>query len=914
MIPIPDATSYKVYMSPTDGLTDFTGVPCLFSGSTYQPYAYFASGDMDKVSASTPVVISPAATYYFYYVTNDTVVATKYEALTQAAGTSWTSDGNYDTSWYAAGNSPYKISTAAQLAGLAYLVVNGTNFTGETVNLAASVDVSAYPWTPIGSSSKLFQGTFDGQNNVVNVIYINTTADFQGLFGRVYNGNIENLGIVNGFISGSGYVGGVVGLTNASINNCYNTGCVIGSDYCVGGVAGEASSGAYVQNCYNTGSVTDTGACSYYLGGVVGSTDGSVQYCYNTGSVTDTGTRNYCLGGIVGSTNSSVQNCYSIGSVTDTGNYNYCLGGVAGLADTGAAIQDNYYCGYNGGIGRALDNTASDTVGQTTPFVKLASNIIMTNGTTTVAENDADLLNGASNLGADFAVSFGSYSSSNTSAATVSGKTVSGIALGNSNITGTITIIQNNLNMASTSPAWRGTTKTITAAVSMPLTVAAPYSATVKLYKDGTGWTTGTPTIELSTSDAVLSNPVTGTALNGVYSFTGLDISKTYYVWDADITKYTDQSVTNSSTSTVVEYYTVALTKGTGIKTVSGDGAYPKGSDVSISATVTSGYTWSKWTSSGADVSTTQNYTISNITSAVSYTANATAATYALSVTLNGGNGSTVSGSYASGASVSIDAGTRSGCTFGGWTSSDGGTFADASSTSTTFTMPGNETTITASWMQNYTGGIGSTASGNSNTIVIVDGKDYAIGTENKNGSSTTATVDQDKLTDDIATAADNSSTIFPVSANTSVTAQLVVKNIEDMAQKAMTLTVQTGNVSYNLDTTAIDTSKITAALGTTDTGSIPFNVSIANSSAAVNGATVIVEPVEFTITAVYNGKTVSIDIFSCFINRTIAITADQAKQITTAVVVNADEGRRHGRQVLRRHQQPDKQHLHSDI
>jgi hypothetical protein len=51
---------------------------------------------------------------------------------------------------------------------------------------------------------------------------------------------------------------------------------------------------------------------------------------------------------------------------------------------------------------------------------------------------------------------------------------------------------------------------------------------------------------------------------------------------------------------------------------------------------------------------------------------------------------------------------------------------------------------------------------------------------------------------------------------------------------------------------------------------------------------------VEFTITATYNGKTVSVDTFSCFIDRTIEITADQAKQITTAVVVQPDGSLRH--------------------
>ncbi len=68
-------------------------------------------------------------------------------------------------------------------------------------------------------------------------------------------------------------------------------------------------------------------------------------------------------------------------------------------------------------------------------------------------------------------------------------------------------------------------------------------------------------------------------------------------------------------------------------------------------------------------------------------------------VTVNGSHAQTTgAGSYAKDATVAIDAGTRSGYTFDGWTSADGVTFANAGSTQTTFTMPANDVTITASW------------------------------------------------------------------------------------------------------------------------------------------------------------------------------------------------------------------------
>lgn len=77
--------------------------------------------------------------------------------------------------------------------------------------------------------------------------------------------------------------------------------------------------------------------------------------------------------------------------------------------------------------------------------------------------------------------------------------------------------------------------------------------------------------------------------------------------------------------------------------------------------------------------------------------------TYTLTVNLDGGSGADSGGDYASGAVIKIDAGTKSGYTFSGWTSLNGGSFGDASSAATTFTMPAKATTITASW--SYNGG-----------------------------------------------------------------------------------------------------------------------------------------------------------------------------------------------------------------
>ena len=82
---------------------------------------------------------------------------------------------------------------------------------------------------------------------------------------------------------------------------------------------------------------------------------------------------------------------------------------------------------------------------------------------------------------------------------------------------------------------------------------------------------------------------------------------------------------------------------------------------------------------------------------------------YTLTIELNGGSGASAGGDYAEGTVIQINAGTRPNYRFTGWTSSDGGVFADASNASTTFTMPASDTTVTANWQYNGSSGGGGT-------------------------------------------------------------------------------------------------------------------------------------------------------------------------------------------------------------
>jgi hypothetical protein len=82
------------------------------------------------------------------------------------------------------------------------------------------------------------------------------------------------------------------------------------------------------------------------------------------------------------------------------------------------------------------------------------------------------------------------------------------------------------------------------------------------------------------------------------------------------------------------------------------------------------------------------------------------AETYALTVT--GGTDNTNAGPYEEGASVSITAGEPAdGKVFDTWTTSAGGSFTDATKESTTFTMPANAVTVTATYKDDPNAGNG---------------------------------------------------------------------------------------------------------------------------------------------------------------------------------------------------------------
>ena len=127
-------------------------------------------------------------------------------------------------------------------------------------------------------------------------------------------GTIENCS-VSGSVSGTVYVGGVVGAQiDGSITGCSSSATVKGM-VDVGGVAGQTNSSATLTACYATGNVIIEidPVRNIAGGGLVGFNGGNgVLACYASGNVTSTGssTGNVHIFGLLGDNYTTVTACY----------------------------------------------------------------------------------------------------------------------------------------------------------------------------------------------------------------------------------------------------------------------------------------------------------------------------------------------------------------------------------------------------------------------------------------------------------------------------------------------------------------------------------------------------------------------------------------------------------------------------
>ena len=289
-----------------------------------------------------------------------------------------------NTIWAYSGGSgtqsdPYLVSSKADLIALGmnvgdydkcFKMTSDIDLSGETFTTAVISPDTDTDMTFDGTS---FTGLFDGNGFKITYLTIENQNYDTGLFGYIGEGGVvKNLGIENCDISGGdSYTGGLCGLNEGTIADCYatgtvsgsfSTGClcggnwgtisgcyatgtVDGSSYSTGGLCGL--NGSVITNCYATGSVDgmeDTG-------GLCGENDALITNSYATGNVSGSGNK---AGGLCGFNGSTIANCYATGTVTGYGNNSF--GGLCGLNSDGT-ITNSYatgavtgYGNYTGGL------------------------------------------------------------------------------------------------------------------------------------------------------------------------------------------------------------------------------------------------------------------------------------------------------------------------------------------------------------------------------------------------------------------------------------------------------------------------------------------------------------------------------------------------------------------------------------
>ena len=202
----------------------------------------------------------------------------------------------------------YKVHTAEGLKAFADEVNGGK--TGLNCTLTSNIALTG-EWTPIGSSSTPYTGTFDGGGHAISGLQV-SGGDYVGLFGYVNGGTVQNVNLTNVRVSGSDWVGSVAGYNyNGTIQGCMVSGNVSGYDW-VGGVVGR-NAGTVKGCCFAGSSSSVTAHTSIaWVGGVVGCNYGTVEGCCFAGdSVTASGT-GAAAGGVVGYNSSSgiITDCY----------------------------------------------------------------------------------------------------------------------------------------------------------------------------------------------------------------------------------------------------------------------------------------------------------------------------------------------------------------------------------------------------------------------------------------------------------------------------------------------------------------------------------------------------------------------------------------------------------------------------
>ena len=353
-----------------------------FRVAAYQPFRILTEAEKDGTTTFTnaTVTINGATTFYLY-IDNDikyqeivAQISSVDAVLTRADVSDWTvvKGTEQNTLTVTPGTQPYalldvsllltdgsKLTASRLLEGPGYTDDGQGNYTvtsaeglknlaklvneeGKTdINITLDIDLTLTgEWTPIGTESQPYTGTFDGGNHTITGLKIDKSGtDYVGLIGCLGSGGkVQDVTLTEVNVTGGTYVGGIAGQTDGTVENCSVNGTVTGQNQ-TGGIVGQNFS--TISGCSAEGTVTGninvggiSGLCvpnyDTGTGSLIGST---IEGCHSTAAVSGISS----VGGVLGNlgNNSFLMACYSTGKVTVTSTDGSFVGGVVGINSQG---------------------------------------------------------------------------------------------------------------------------------------------------------------------------------------------------------------------------------------------------------------------------------------------------------------------------------------------------------------------------------------------------------------------------------------------------------------------------------------------------------------------------------------------------------------------------------------------------
>ena len=245
------------------------------------------------------------------------------------------------------------------------------SYAAETMNTSW---IDGDGWTPIGESewTENFNGVFEGNGHTIANLFIESDENGVGLFGETGEwSDIRGIGLTSVDVTGSNFVGALVGRSTGRISESYAAGRVSGikrvgvllgenagemSETYAGGVAsGDKAVGGLVG--FNGGHIIRSYATSdalggmFYVGGLAGYNSGLIFGSYATGRVSG----NEAAGGLVGFNNGAIRASYATGRVRGRARVgglaghsqrpittSYATGDVRGEEDIGGLVGQNH--------------------------------------------------------------------------------------------------------------------------------------------------------------------------------------------------------------------------------------------------------------------------------------------------------------------------------------------------------------------------------------------------------------------------------------------------------------------------------------------------------------------------------------------------------------------------------------------